>query len=74
MGDFLKVFPSKPNLEPTEPLVFPQKPNLKPTEPLKTEPNLKPNQVRPNTNVEILRGSLDNEVFHLFHLFSNSTT
>ena len=49
MGDFLEVFPSKPNLEPTEPLVCPQKPNLEPTEPPKTEPNLEPNQVRPNT-------------------------
>ena len=49
MGDFLKVFTSKPNLEPTEPLVCPQKPNLEPTEPPKTEPNLEPNQVRPNT-------------------------
>ena len=50
MGDFFEVFPSKPNLEPTEPLVCPQKPNLEPTEPPKTEPNLEPNQVRPNTN------------------------
>ena len=49
MGDFLEVFPSKPNLEPTKPLVCPQKPNLEPTEPQKTEPNLEPNQVRPNT-------------------------
>ncbi len=35
MGDFLTVFSSKLNLEPTEPLVCPQKPNLKPTEPPK---------------------------------------
>ena len=50
MGDYLMVFPSKLNLEPTKPLVCPQKPNLEPTEPPKTEPNLEPNQVRPNTN------------------------
>ena len=42
MGDFLKVFPSKPNLEPTELLVCPQKPNLEPTEPPKTEPQTEP--------------------------------
>ena len=36
MGDFSKVFPLKLNLEPTEPP--------------KTETNLEPNQVRPNTN------------------------
>ena len=50
MGDFSKVFPSKPNLEPTEPLGCPQKLNLKPTKPPKTELNLELNQVRPNTN------------------------
>ena len=50
MGDFLSVFPSKLNLEPTEPLVCPQKPNLKPTEPPKTKTNLEPIQVRSNTN------------------------
>ena len=54
MGDFWKVFPSKPNLEPTEPLVCPQKPNLEPTEPPKTEPNLELNQVRPNTKRTLL--------------------
>ena len=51
MGDF----PSKPNLEPTEPLFCFQKPNLEPTESPKTEPNFKPNfepnQVRPNTTL-----------------------
>ena len=36
MGDFFEVFPSKPNLEPTEPQ--------------KTERTSEPNQVRPNTN------------------------
>ena len=41
MGDF----PSKPNLEPTEPLFGLQKPNLKPNESPKTEPNLELNQV-----------------------------
>ena len=40
---------SKPNLEPPEPSVCLQKPNLEPTEPQNTEPNLEPNQVRPNT-------------------------
>ena len=35
MGGFFKVYPSKPNLEPTEPQ--------------KAEPNLELNQVRPNT-------------------------
>ena len=59
MSDFLKVFPSKPNLEPTEPLVCPQKPNLEPTEPPKTEPNLEPNQVRPNTNYNLYLVELD---------------
>ena len=42
---------SKPNLEPPEPSVCLQKPNLEPTEPQKTEPNLEPNQVRPNTSL-----------------------
>ena len=41
---------SKPNLEPPEPSVCHQKPNLEPTEPQNTEPNLEPNQVRPNTS------------------------
>ena len=59
MGDFLKVFPSKPNLEPTEPLVCPQKPNLEPAKPPKTERN----QVRPNTTM-----NNDKSAFILFHL------
>ena len=33
MGDFFNIFPSKLNLEPTEPPVCPKKPNLGPTEP-----------------------------------------
>ena len=52
-GDFFEVFPSKPNLEPTEPLVGPQKPNLEPTEPQKTERTSEPNQVRPNTKLNL---------------------
>ena len=51
MGDFLKVFSSKPNLEPTEPLFGPQKPNLEPTEPQKTKWTSKLNQVWPNTRI-----------------------
>ena len=46
-GEPFRTF--KPNLEPPEPPDLPQKPNLEPTEPQKTEPNLEPNQVRPNT-------------------------
>ena len=44
---------SNPNLEPPEPLFMPQKPNLEPTEPQKTERTSEPNQVRPNTNVNV---------------------
>ena len=56
MGDFFEVFLSKLNLEPTEPLVCPQKLNLEPTELPKTESNLEPNQVRPNTSFNIFVG------------------
>ena len=48
---FFEDFPSKPNLEPTEPLFGLHKPNLEPTESPKTELNLEPNQGRPNTTL-----------------------
>ena len=44
---------SKPNLEPPEPLFWRQKPNLEPTEPQKTERTSEPNQVRPNTKLNL---------------------
>ena len=51
-GLIFEVFPSKPNLESTEPLVCPQKPNLKPAKPPKTD------QVRPNIRCWVEPGSV----------------
>ena len=62
---------SKPNLEPPEPSVCLQKPNLEPTEPQKTEPNLEPNQVRPNTNLVPMPCILTYICCRVYDVFSN---